>query len=130
MLLVLQNIGTNAMMQLCSSLSDQLTAMERIATTPIPSFYRVHLKQCVTLYLCALPSTLVNDLGWKMVPVVTVVAITLMGIEGIADEIEMPFGTDQCDLPLDRYCAELKNEVEYVIARLPQGVEGEDVFAE
>lgn len=81
-----------------------------------------------------------------MVPVVTVVAITLMGIEGIADEIEMPFGmssveyhayltavsgTDQCDLPLgkcfcrvrwcptndppdflDRYCAELKNEVE------------------
>jgi predicted membrane chloride channel (bestrophin family) len=29
---------------------------------------------------------------WKMVPVVTVVAITLMGIEGIADEIEMPFG--------------------------------------
>lgn len=27
-----------------------------------------------------------------MIPVVTVVAITLMGIEGIADEIEMPFG--------------------------------------
>lgn len=28
-----------------------------------------------------------------MIPVVTVVAFTLMGIEGIADEIEMPFGT-------------------------------------
>ena len=27
-----------------------------------------------------------------MIPVVTVVAITLMGIEGIADAIEMPFG--------------------------------------
>ena len=27
-----------------------------------------------------------------MIPVVTVVAITLIGIEGIADEIEMPFG--------------------------------------
>lgn len=27
-----------------------------------------------------------------MVPVVTVVAFTLMGIEGIAEEIEMPFG--------------------------------------
>ncbi|KIJ27858.1 hypothetical protein M422DRAFT_215649 [Sphaerobolus stellatus SS14] len=122
--------GTNAMMQLCASLSDQLTAMERIANTPIPSFYGVHLKQCVTLYLCALPSTLVKDLGWKMIPIVTVVAITLMGIEGIADEIEMPFGTDQCDLPLDHYCAELKNEIEYVIARLPQGMEDEDAFVE
>ncbi len=52
----------------------------------------IHLKQCVTLYLFALPLTLVNDLGWTMIPIVTVVAFTLMGIEGIADEIEMPFG--------------------------------------
>ena len=33
-----------------------------------------------------------NDLGWRTIPIVTVVAFTLMGIEGIADEIEMPFG--------------------------------------
>ena len=52
----------------------------------------IHLKQCVTLYLFALPFTLVNDLGWSTIPIVTVVAFTLMGIEGIADEIEMPFG--------------------------------------
>jgi predicted membrane chloride channel (bestrophin family) len=52
----------------------------------------IHLKQCVTLYLFALPLTLVNDLGWAAVPIVTVVAFTFMGIEGIADEIEMPFG--------------------------------------
>ena len=31
---------------------------------------------------------------------VTVVSFTLMGIEGIADEIEMPFGYDFYDLPL------------------------------
>jgi predicted membrane chloride channel (bestrophin family) len=35
-----------------------------------------------------------------MIPVVTVVAFTFMGIEGIASEIEMPFGTDRSDLPL------------------------------
>jgi putative membrane protein len=46
----------------------------------------------VTLYLFALPFTLINDLGWSTIPIVTVVAFTLMGIEGIADEIEMPFG--------------------------------------
>lgn len=38
--------------------------------------------------------------SWKMIPLVTLVAFTLMGIEGIADEIEMPFGRDQSDLPL------------------------------
>jgi putative membrane protein len=52
----------------------------------------IHLKQCVSLYLFALPLTLINDLGWSTIPIVTVVAFTLMGIEGIADEIEMPFG--------------------------------------
>jgi putative membrane protein len=46
----------------------------------------------VTLYLFALPLTLLNELGWAMVPIVTVVAFTFMGIEGIADDIEMPFG--------------------------------------
>ncbi|KAG5644999.1 hypothetical protein DXG03_007276 [Asterophora parasitica] len=104
--------GTNAMMQLISSMVDQITAMERIANTPIPISYGIHLKQCVTLYLFALPLTLVNDLGWATVPIVTVVAFTFMGIEGIADEIEMPFGVDERDLPLDLYCRDLKEEIE------------------
>jgi putative membrane protein len=43
-----------------------------------------------------------------MIPVVTIVAFTLMGIEGIADEIEQPFGTDGSDLPLGAY---LKEEI-------------------
>lgn len=92
---------------------DQLTNLERVANTPIPiscecfncsSLYLIsshiynidgiHLKQCVSLYLFALPFTLVRDLSWSMIPVVTVVAFTLMGIEGIANEIEMPFGKD------------------------------------
>jgi putative membrane protein len=57
------------------------------------------------------------------------VAFTLMGIEGIADEIEQPFGTDASNLPLgvpytivcnwtstdraaDTYCYDLKEEIE------------------
>ena len=80
----------------------------------------IHLKQCVTLYLFALPLTLVNELGWGTIPVVTAIAFTFMGIEGIADEIEMPFGlcfsrynksisdcclpgNDQRDLPLGKF---------------------------
>jgi len=36
----------------------------------------------------------------------------------------MPFGTDDCDLPLNRYCQDLKEEINYTIARLPEGGEG------
>ena len=79
---------------------DMMTAMERVANTPIPRSYSIHLKQCVTLYLFVLPFTLIKDLGWGMVPIVTVVAFTLMGIEGIADEIEMPFG--ECSSAVSR----------------------------
>ncbi|KAG6821169.1 hypothetical protein H0H93_005389 [Arthromyces matolae] len=116
-----------------SSMTDQLSAMERVANTPIPASYGIHLKQCVTLYLFALPFTLANDLGWAAVPIVTVVAFTFMGIEGIADEIEMPFGiyvaslvqgTDDHDLPIDRYCQDLKEEIDYMIERMPEGGEG------
>lgn len=41
-----------------------------------------------------------------------------MGIEGIAAEVENPFGTDQNDLPLDLELAELRVEIEYIFSRL------------
>ncbi|KAJ1310336.1 hypothetical protein OPQ81_007075 [Rhizoctonia solani] len=113
--------GVNAMNTLIQSMIDQVTAMERVANTPIPVSYSIHLKQCVTLYLFSLPFTLIGDLGWRMIPIVTLVAYTLMGIEGIANEIEMPFGRDQSDLPLDRYCAELRDEIEYIMENLAEG---------
>ena len=73
--------------------------------------------------------TLVNDVGWTTVAITTAIAFTFMGIEGIADEIEMPFGHDDGDLPLgmypengvssaglfliDRYCEDLKEEIRH-----------------
>ncbi|CEL52360.1 UPF0187 protein [Rhizoctonia solani AG-1 IB] len=121
--------GINAMNALIQSMIDQVTAMERVANTPIPVSYSIHLKQCVTLYLFSLPFTLIGDLGWRMIPIVTLVAYTLMGIEGIANEIEMPFGRDPSDLPLDRYCTELRDEIEYIMENLAEGdddLESED----
>jgi len=51
-----------------------------------------------------------------------------MGIEGIANQIEMPFGYDPQDLPLDTYCDDLKEEVEYIIERLAEGGYGAHEF--
>ncbi|KAG9099301.1 hypothetical protein FS749_001560 [Ceratobasidium sp. UAMH 11750] len=37
------------------------------------------------------------------------------------ERIEMPFGRDPSDLPLDRYCDELRSEIEYIIESLAEG---------
>ncbi|KAG8959371.1 hypothetical protein FRC03_008068 [Tulasnella sp. 419] len=122
--------GLNAVTTTISAMVEQLTHMERVATTPIPISYGIHLKQCVSLYLFTLPFTLINDMKWRMVPVVTVVAFTLMGIEGIANEIEMPFGKDKSDLPLHKFCAAIRSEIEYIMERLPEGMDDDvDPFA-
>jgi putative membrane protein len=51
-------------------------------------------------------------MGWKMVVIVTCCAFTMMGVEHIAAQVEMPFGTDPCDLNLDLFCTELLCECE------------------
>lgn len=80
----------------------------------------------------------------RLLAAVTLIAFTLIGIEGIASEIEAPFGLgnlpipcipvpnsitdeifdnisyDASDLPLDYICAELRCEVEQVISRLKE----------
>jgi len=112
--------GYNAMTTAISQLVNEFTGMERLLTLPLPLVYGIHLKQTVTLYLAALPLVLVDTMKWRMIPFSTLIAFTLMGIEGIASEIESPFGYDASDLPLDFMCAELRNEIEQMIARLKE----------
>ncbi|GAA5898923.1 hypothetical protein JCM6882_004031 [Rhodosporidiobolus microsporus] len=129
--------GYNNLVNSLNGLVDSYTTCERLAGVGIPTVYGIHLKQCTTLFLLTLPLVLVELMGFAMIPlsafsasllrpglyrdaagVVTVVAFTLTGIEAIASEIEMPFGVDDSDLPLDLFCAELRNEVEHMISRL------------
>ncbi|KAI9338859.1 Bestrophin, RFP-TM, chloride channel-domain-containing protein [Pilaira anomala] len=100
-------------------LVNSLTAFERIVHTPIPKAYNIHLKQAVVLYIFFLPFALVDTLGWLVAPIVALVSFTLFGIEAIGSEIEDPFGYDDNDLPLNRYCEELKKEVEFIIYHIP-----------
>ncbi|TXT16028.1 hypothetical protein VHUM_00531 [Vanrija humicola] len=119
--------GFNAMQGFVQSMTNQLGSMERIQT-PLPYVFCVHLKQCVTLYLLCLPFVLVESLGWKMIPIVTCTAFTLCGVEGIAAQIEQPFGTDPSDLNLDLFCTELLCECEAIIERLPEGDDEDEIL--
>jgi putative membrane protein len=86
-------------------LIDAIGACERIHKTPLPFAYMVHLRRAVILYCFTLPFALVHDFGWWTVIVVLLVAYVLYGIEEIGVEIEDPFGRDDNDLPLERFCA-------------------------
>lgn len=92
-----------------------LGSCERIMNTPLPNPYSIHLKHLLVLYCFALPFQLVAKLYWWTIPAVGIISFSLLGIEEIGVEIENPFGYDPNDLPLDRYCHELKDDIEELI---------------
>ncbi|MFO0908131.1 MAG: bestrophin family ion channel [Isosphaeraceae bacterium] len=97
-------------------LIDIVGGCERIHSTPLPYVYVVHLRRCLILYCYALPLALVETYGWATVAATLVVAYTFFGIEEIGVEIEDPFGNDVNDLPLDRYCDRIGENVANVLA--------------
>ncbi|GAA5878090.1 hypothetical protein JCM3774_006480 [Rhodotorula dairenensis] len=119
--------GFNGLNQAVAQLVECFTTCERMANVDIPTVYGIHLKQCTSLFLATLPLVLVESMGFAMIPFVTLVAFTLCGIEGIATELEMPFGVDDSDLNLDLFCAEIRNEVEHMIMRLPATLDGWEI---
>ncbi|GAC93607.1 hypothetical protein PHSY_001172 [Pseudozyma hubeiensis SY62] len=107
------------------ALSNLTSSMQRISTTPTPLIYAIHLKQSCFIYLLTLPLALVGELGWKMVPFVSVFSMMLIGLEGISSEIEDPFGEDQSDHPLDLWCSRLRWEIEMIIKNVQPGLHQE-----
>jgi ion channel-forming bestrophin family protein len=108
-----------AMKNFLSKIVDQLGNAERIARTPIPFAYAIHLKQLLLLYCLALPFQLVKDLHWGTGIVVALISFTLFGIEEIGIEIEHPFGHDANDLTLDQICAAIHRNIEDLMASSP-----------
>ncbi|CAG8799333.1 11445_t:CDS:2, partial [Gigaspora margarita] len=105
-----------------NSLIEILGSLERIGNTPIPLSYKIHLKQAVTLYVWALPFTLIKNLGWVTIPAMAVISYILFGVEAIGSEIENPFGYDNNDLPLDDYCKDLSAEIKYLYRHITASV--------
>ncbi len=93
-------------------LIDILGGCERIQSTPLPFAYVVHLRRAVILYCATLPFGLVADFGWWSVVGTLFVSFVFFGIEDIGVEIENPFGDDDNDLPLERYCRTIARDVQ------------------
>jgi putative membrane protein len=99
-------------------LVDDLGGCERIHSTPIPYAYMVHLRRAIIAYCVTLPFALVGTFGWWTVLATLLIAYVLLGIEEIGVQIEDPFGTDDNDLPLERYCTVIDDNLGDILARL------------
>lgn len=100
-------------------LIDCIGACERIKRTPLPFAYVVHLRRALAVYCGTLPMALVEHFGWITAPVTFLVAYVLLGIEEIGVEIEEPFGNDDNDLPLDRFCTTIEQNLRAMIPGAP-----------
>jgi ion channel-forming bestrophin family protein len=108
---VLSDILLVALDQNVQTLIDHIGACERIHRTPLPFAYVVHLRRAILIYCYTLPFALVNDFGWYTPLCTLLIAYVLIGIEEIGVEIEDPFGMDDNDLPLERFCDNIRHQV-------------------
>ncbi|CAO3640881.1 unnamed protein product [Cunninghamella echinulata] len=102
-----------------NQLNDCLAGLERLEDTPIPKAYNIHLKQSLWLYLVVMPFTIVNELGWWLVPTCVIISFILYGIDAIGAQIENPFGYNGNDLPLNQFCDVIRKEIEFVVSFFP-----------
>lgn len=100
-------------------LVDCLGTCERIQRSTLPFAYVAHLRRMLVLYCYTLPFTLVDLFGWGAVVVTMLLSYTLFGIEAIGVELEAPFGRDPNDLPLERYCRVISQELRSFRRHLP-----------
>mmetsp|Transcript_12663 Transcript_12663/g.22738 ORF Transcript_12663/g.22738 Transcript_12663/m.22738 type:complete len:403 (-) Transcript_12663:212-1420(-) len=78
--------------------------MERIAATPLPFVYVVHLRTFLLLYLFLWNLQGIGSNGWKSIPALLAASWALLGIEAAAVECERPYKLHSNHLPLGKMC--------------------------
>lgn len=77
----------------------------------------MHLRRALVMYCFTLPFALVESFGWTTVLDTLILAYTFFGIEEIGAQIEDPFGNDDNDLPLERFCATIEGNLRELVER-------------
>ena len=102
-----------------AALNEVLAGTERVVNTPLPVAYSIAISQITWTYVIALPFQLWESLRWVTIPGTVVGAYIILGIAAIGREIEDPFGYDENDLPLERYCKQIEDEINVIASKAP-----------
>ena len=100
-----------SMDNMVKELIDILGGCERIHNTPLPFSYMVHLRRALVFFAVALPFGIVSPHWYTSVAECMLVNFIFFGIEEIGVEIEDPFGEDDNDLPLERFCETIERNL-------------------
>ena len=73
----------------------------------------------------ALLPLLILELSFGAVPVVALTGFVLLASEDLAVQLEVPFGTDANDLPLDTYCLTIEADVLALLEEYGAALPGE-----
>jgi ion channel-forming bestrophin family protein len=101
-------------------LMDVCGGCERIKGTPVPLSYRSLLRHGMVLYLLSTPWLMATPLGWWAVPIVSLFAYFLLGVELTAEDVEDPFGRDGDDLALATFCDTVRAAAEQALESRPE----------
>ncbi|MGE4372940.1 MAG: bestrophin family protein [Xanthobacter sp.] len=91
-----------------SLLAEALTTCERVQTTPVPFGYTLLLHRTAYMFCFLLPFGFADILGWVTPLATALVAYTFFGLDGLASELEEPFGTLPNDLPIQALATNLE----------------------
>ncbi|KAL1863384.1 hypothetical protein Plec18167_000477 [Paecilomyces lecythidis] len=121
--------GASQMQAQLNTLTEAYGKMETIKLTPIPVAHLIHQKQVLALYGAVLPFAMVDDMGWWAVGVCTLIMFTFYGIEGIASQLEDPFGYDRNDIKMDAIVLDTKTEIDVILSEWRKMTEAAEIAA-
>lgn len=94
-----------------TELTDILGGCERIKNTPLPPAYTYLAHKIMLAYCCLLPFGLVADIG-LLTPVLSlVISFAFLTLDQTSDLIEIPFATEDNDLPLNALTRNIEIEL-------------------
>ncbi|WWC64809.1 uncharacterized protein I303_107423 [Kwoniella dejecticola CBS 10117] len=120
---------TNSLLAALLAMSEALSNLERILTTPIPFTYSAQIWEVTWIYCLVLPFQLYGaGFGWITIPAVVITSYIVLGFAEIGSEIENPFGYDKNDLNLDFFTNNIIREELAAITARPFSVPDEWIF--
>ena len=96
----------------CTSVS---VIRSRSALSLADAIHSIHQKQVLALFGMILPFALVSQMAWWAVPIVVLVTFSLYGFDGIASQLEDPFGYDRNDIRMDSIVEDIREEMAVMI---------------
>lgn len=84
---------------------------ERIAKTPLPRQYSFFTTLFVWIFVLLLPFGFVKDLGWRTVPLATLLGWIFVSLEQVGRYTEDPFMNFKHDVPLTALCRVIERDL-------------------